>query len=123
MVVERTVPRRSTLEQQAGYSIQKQDKSRFWEVRVTEFLTRPKIPRERTDAPKARSLRAHLVLKNIASSRYLGVLRRRLPLDSRKYMRFVSVVTGRALLTAVPREVSNEQEVFARRRGHPEHHV
>ena len=33
MVVEHTVPRRSTLEQQAGYSIQKQDKSRFWEVR------------------------------------------------------------------------------------------
>jgi hypothetical protein len=26
-------PRRFTLEQQAGYSIQKQDKSRFWEVR------------------------------------------------------------------------------------------
>jgi hypothetical protein len=30
MVVEHTVPSRSTLEQQAGYSIQKQDKSRFW---------------------------------------------------------------------------------------------
>ena len=33
MVVEHMVPPRSTLEQQAGYSIQKQDKSRFWEVR------------------------------------------------------------------------------------------